>query len=580
MNIEQPKLETKAPWQESLLRRLLRYLLLLMIIVIAAIAFGANVFFTALQNREDRLDDAVLTLINTFGIFSITLLLLVYLSISSRVSAAVRIASGFLLFLILMSPLYIRPKLDGNLRIIGYRFVWQARHDEKLEIPQLSTVSKLLPPLEPTEYDYPQFLGPHRTATLPNTRLNTDWENNPPELVWRRPIGAGWSAFSVVGNNAYTLEQRGKSELVTCSNVETGKLIWIHSESTRHETVPGGIGPRSTPTVVDSRVYTIGATGIFLCLDAQTGQVIWRKELVEQTPAQINASQKLVAWGRSASPLVHQAIVVVPAGGLDSGTQHSLIAFDRVTGDEVWKGGDEQISYSSPVLLTLADTEQIVITNESSVTGHDPTNGTVLWKYARRGKSSRDANCSQPVAIGNDRLLLTKGYGLGAEVIEVTSAEELDQFQAEQVWANRRVLKTKFTSAVIHEGHAYALSDGTLECVDLETGDLIWNGRQTNQGDYGHGQILLAGENLLILSEIGELAVVPATPDRFQELGLAKVLKGVTWNTLCLNDDRLLIRNGQESACFKLSLLGNAAERATEKTTVKINEADELTADR
>jgi outer membrane protein assembly factor BamB len=94
--------------------------------------------------------------------------------------------------------------------------------------------------------------------------------------------------------------------------------------------------------------------------------------------------------------------------------------------------------------------------------------------------------------------------------------------------------------------------------VELTAGTRKWK-----QGRYGHGQILGVGDQLLILAEDGRLALVGASPDRFLELGSIQALEGKTWNNLCLYGNRLLIRNGEEAACYELPSQ-NALSSATE----------------
>jgi outer membrane protein assembly factor BamB len=255
-----------------------------------------------------------------------------------------------------------------------------------------------------------------------------------------------------------------------------------------------------------------------------------------------------VAWGRAASPLIVDDLVIVPAGGPKGGPHVSLIAFDKHSGDEIWRGGDQQISYSSPVLATMLGVRQILIVNENSASGHDVTTGRELWSYPWPGGSSTNASVSQAVAIDDNGVLLSKGYGGGAEMLRL-SHDERGLWYIVSEWKNPRVLKTKFTNVAVRDNYGYGLSDGILECVDLQNGKSQWK-----RGRYEHGQILLVGNVLLVLTETGELVMVDGTPDGHHELGRLQALTGKTWNTLCLYGNHLLIRNGEEAACYQLTL--------------------------
>ncbi|HTN77540.1 MAG TPA: PQQ-binding-like beta-propeller repeat protein [Pirellulaceae bacterium] len=420
---------------------------------------------------------------------------------------------------------------------------------EKLEVQ--ATEQARNPLLETTPEDFPQFLGPQRNACLPGPLLARDWQADPPKLVWKRPIGAGWSGFSVVNNMAITLEQRGDEELVTCYEVATGKPIWSHAEQGRHSTVLGGIGPRSTPTIHQGRVYTVGAAGVLLCLDGATGKVLWRVDLLKQFGTDLATDLAEIAWGRAASPLIVDDLVVVPAGG-PPGKFTSLAAFKQETGEIVWRGGDRQISYASPALATVVGVRQILSVNEDTVTGHDPTTGAELWFAPWPGDSGGNASTSQPQVIGDNQVLVTKGYGTGAKLLQLSQKE--GKLAAETVWELSQALKTKFTNGAIVDGHIYALSDGVLECVEVQTGEAKWKGKRRRAGDYGQGQLLAVGDLLLIQCEDGDVALVAASPESLQELGRFPALEGQTWNTLCLFGKYLLVRNGEEAACYELPL--------------------------
>jgi outer membrane protein assembly factor BamB len=328
--------------------------------------------------------------------------------------------------------------------------------------------------------------------------------------------------------------------------VSSGKLVWKCVMAGRHEAPMGGVGPRSTPTIHQGRIYTIGGMGRLLCLDGRDGKVIWEKDLLAETGSDKGAEAQAVMWGRAGSPLVvaDLGLLVVPGGGRN-GAATSLIAYDLTTGAARWRGGTSQISYVSPTLATLAGRRQVISVNEADVSGHDCESGAVLWQHTWPGSSSGNASCSQPHPLSGDRILLSKGYGEGAEMIRI--GESNGRFTVETVWKNSRVLKTKFTNLTIAGEHAFGLSDGILECVRLDDGKSRWK-----KGRYGHGQVLGVGDLILVLAENGQLALVEADPQKHVELGRIDALQGKTWNSIALYGKLLLIRNAQEAACFEL----------------------------
>jgi outer membrane protein assembly factor BamB len=399
--------------------------------------------------------------------------------------------------------------------------------------------------------DFPGFLGAERSGIVPNVRLARDWNDRPPQQVWRRPIGEGWSAFSIVNGYAVTMEQRGDDQVVSACDAQTGEPIWSHAMPGRFSHVLGGIGPRSTPTIDEGRVYALGARGRLVCLDGATGRTIWEKDLLQEYGVTAEQEFRSIQYGRSNSPLVFDDLVIIPAGGNVGERIASLAAFDKRTGEMIWEGGKRQISFSSPRRATLAGVEQVLIVNENTMSGHDPVSGEVLWEHPWPGRTASDSSSSQAVPVPPDRVFVSKGYGGGALLVRL-SARPDGRIDVTEVWRASRVLRTKFTQVVIRDGYVYGLSDGTLECADLESGERIWK-----KGRYGHGQILGVGDLLLILSESGELSLIEPTPDEPNRvLGRIQALEGLTWNNLALSGDLLLVRNSREAAAFRLPLEG------------------------
>ena len=410
------------------------------------------------------------------------------------------------------------------------------------------------------EFDFPQFLGPQRNATIAGRRLNPDWSQHAPREIWKHPVGLGWSGFVVVNDAALTQEQRGQDECVTCYDLNTGDLLWINRTPCRHEDTMamGRVGPRATPTVNDGLVYAQGATGWLQCLDGKDGSVVWRVflpesigvEMIQATNSEgyvYEFENSPLAWGRSSAPLIVGDKVVVSAGGPTGGPFQTLLAFDKKTGEPKWSGGDQMISYGSPSLVELGGVSQVVVIAEAQAMGFAPEDGRTLWQHERSGASNGDANCSQVTVVSGTELLMTKGYAKGGELVRVLPDGE--GFTTETVWANPRVLKTKFTNPVLLDGFAYALSDGFVECTDVATGRRQWKKR----GRFGHGQLLLVGDKLLIQSEHGVLYLVAASPAGYEQLGEMKTIEGLCWNTLCLAGDYLLVRSESEMACYQLT---------------------------
>jgi len=362
--------------------------------------------------------------------------------------------------------------------------------------------------------------------------------------LWRQPIGGGWSGFAAVNGYAVTLEQRGAQELVTCYRAATGELMWVDSVDARHETFLGGIGPRSTPTIYDGDVYTLGGTGKLRCLRGATGQLRWQVDLPAQFGHTSAHEMAAIAWGRASSPLVFGDSLVLPAGG-SADRRKSLVKLDRQTGSIRWEAGSYQTAYSSPVRATLDNVDQILAVLEDHVVAHSTQTGELLWEHPWPGKSNADANVSQPVVLPDNHVFLSKGYGGGCTLLRITRSDET--FYVEPLYRHRNAMRTKYTNVCWRGDHLWGLDDGILSCIEWRTGKRLWK-----QGRFGHGQLLRVNDFLFVLSEGGELVIVRATPDRLDVVQQFPALPGKTWNNLCVHGGLLLLRNDQEAVCYEL----------------------------
>jgi outer membrane protein assembly factor BamB len=381
--------------------------------------------------------------------------------------------------------------------------------------------------------DYPRFLGPAANATVTGARLVTDWKARPPRQVWRHPVGAGWSSFAIASGHAVTQEQRGEDELVVCYGLATGDVEWTHADKVHFDEVIGGEGPRATPTIAGGRVYAVGATGILNCLDGATGAAIWSHDFVKENGAHVNE------WGKACSPLVFEKRVIVSAGGKEG---RSLVAYQTDTGELAWSGGNDRSGYGSPILAELAGEMEILIFNHGGLAAHDPSSGKVIWEHPWQHEHP---NVSQPAWNGN-RVLVSSGYGVGCELLEVRKTA--DAIAPATLWKGAS-LKSKLSNIVIRDGFAYGLDDGILACIDLADGHRAWK-----QGRYGHGQLLLVGDVFIVQCESGDLALVAARSDACEQLARISVLSDKTWNHPAFRPPFLLVRNHKEAACYELPL--------------------------
>lgn len=383
--------------------------------------------------------------------------------------------------------------------------------------------------------DFPQFLGPNRDGVLPGPKLETNWTAHPPALVWRQKIGAAWSGFAIVGDRAVTQEQQGDEECVVTYDLLTGKELWRHRNPARYNTTIAGDGPRATPTVVSNRVFTFGGTGLLNCLDLATGRVLWSHDVVQES------GSKVLPWGCASSPLLANDLVIVHGGDHSA---RSLFAFRAADGQPAWSAGNTNGGYAPPLLATLAGVPQVLAFNQHSVSAHDPATGATFWE---RPWGRGQVVCATPVVVNSNRVLFSSGYGVGAELLEVSAATNGPP-TVSLVWKSLR-MKSKFAHLFVRDGCVFGLDDGIFACVDLKDGSQRWK-----EGRYGHGQGLLVGELYLLMAESGELVLLQPTPAAPNELARFRVFNSKTWNPIALSGDLLLVRNDQEAAGLRLAL--------------------------
>lgn len=437
-------------------------------------------------------------------------------------------------------------RVDGLTGGTSVDFVWRWNTATRAEIPSLAATSALQGHADlsnSTAADYAQYLGPTRSGEQSHVHLAKDWERTPPRLMWRREVGAGWSAFAVVGKYAFTQEQRGPQEVVACYRISDGMQVWSHTDEARFDSSMGGIGPRATPTVADKKVYTVGATGILNALEGTTGALIWKVDILQDNQG------SNIDHGVCGSPLVlGEWVIVSPTGNNSS----SLVAYDRETGKKVWHAGKDRASYGSPMLTEIDGVRQILLNTAEGLTAHDAATGEILWDYPWTNTSH--VNCSQPIphAGAPDQVFVSTAYGTGSALLKIDHSS--GGWTVKPIW-NSHEMKTKFTTPVLHEGYVYGLDDGILECVDLTNGKRKWKG-----GRYQHGQILMSHDVLIVQAEGGEVALVEMDPKRLVELGKIPALTGKTWNNPALAGPYLLVRNDHEAACYRLPVESPADE--------------------
>jgi outer membrane protein assembly factor BamB len=409
---------------------------------------------------------------------------------------------------------------------------WNTAKSPFPNVPSLSPeVDKAI-----TSAEWPGFRGTDRMGHTKTPKLATDWKANPPKLLWKKPVGAGWSSFAVAGSYAFTQEQRGAYEVTVCYDVNTGSEWWSQQREARFDEPMGGPGPRSTPTLADGAVFVASPSGVLQRLKAGTGEVVWQQDFKKL------AGRDPPMWGYASSPLVTHSLVIIFAGGKDN---KGVMAFDAATGQARWSVACGPESYSSPQLSKVLGEDTLLMLTNDGLLLLDPATGKVRLNYAWKFAGYR---ALQPTVIGDDVVLLPTPMSEGTRAIRLSKKEE--QLVAEDLWTSKH-MKPDFTELIAHKGYLYGIDGSMFGCVDLKTGTRVWK-----DGRYGKGEAVLleSADQILISAENGRVVLLQADPTAHKELTSFQALKGKTWNHPVLVGDKLLVRNGSEAACYALPI--------------------------
>ena len=368
----------------------------------------------------------------------------------------------------------------------------------------LAAALSLFPTATPAAEDWPQWRGPNRDGISRETGLLQSWPEGGPPLIFRADgLGAGYSTVAIADGRIHTLGMLSGREWVITLDAKTGAKLWAtpHADAYRDGR---GDGPRGVPTVIDGKVYALGAKGQLSALDAASGQVLWTVNLLERFGA------RNVGWGISESPLVLEDRVLVSPGSRRVG----FAAFDRETGELLWGTEGDEAGYASPLPVDLEGAPHIVYFSGERAAGIRPDDGGLLWSYRRA--SNRTANIATPVLVSNRgnaaEVFLSSDYGTGGALLELR-ADGAGGVTAEEKYFTRNMRAHQMTP-VLHEGVLYGFSGSIFSALDIETGALFWRDRSIRKG-----ALIFADNRLYVFSERGDVALVEPSRAGYEERG-------------------------------------------------------------
>jgi outer membrane protein assembly factor BamB len=389
--------------------------------------------------------------------------------------------------------------------------------------------------------DWPQWLGPHRDGSSPETVA--PWKESL-KILWRQPAGEGNSG-PVVADGRVFIHAKVKDqdkEQVDAFDAKTGKPLWQVQYSRAAFKSLYGNGPRATPTVAGGHLYTFGITGVLNCFDTATGAEVWRVDTVERFKA------PKPFFGMSCSPLVEDNRLFLNVGGKGA----SVVAFDRDKGNVLWQSQDDRASYSSPIALDQGDARQVIFLTQQGLISLKPTDGTLYWRFPLVDQLLESS--TTPVRCGDILLASSITYGSVGLRLETKDGKP----DASKVWKNDMLTSYFSTPVAVGTDTIYMVTgtkppafsnQATLHCIEARTGKELW--QRPKVGKY-HASLLRTGDDkLLMLEEAGSLVLLQPDTKEYRELARAKVC-GETWAHPALADGKLYIRDDKELLCVEL----------------------------
>jgi outer membrane protein assembly factor BamB len=390
--------------------------------------------------------------------------------------------------------------------------------------------------------DWPQYRGPNRDGISAEPAVLRSWSPDGPRVLWKVPIGEGYSQVVAAKGRLFTLDTRGDDEQAVALDAATGKQVW-RVRIDRKLVNDQGNGPRSTPTVDGDLLYVLSASGRLAALRAANGQTVWQHDL----RAEYGATPP--NWGVASSPLVEGNLLLVHVGG--SGNR-SIMAFDKTSGKPAWGSQSDAAGYAAPIAVTVRGVRQAIFFTGGAVVSVAPKDGRLYWRIPWH--TDFDVNASTPVFFPPDKLFVSSGYDTGGGLFQIRVSG--NDVTAVEVWRSRE-MKNQFSSSVLHNGTLYGFDNATLKALDAATGKERWK-----QRGFGHGSLILAGGQLVVLSDRGKLALLEATPEEYRERGSTQVLEGKCWTAPSLANGRLYLRNQEQLVALDWSAPKGAAAKA------------------
>ena len=376
-----------------------------------------------------------------------------------------------------------------------------------------------------------QWRGSNRDGVYQANNIQKSWLTAGPTEIWSvSNIGKGFSSPAVTADRVYATGLiDGKGYLFAFD--KTGKQIY--KKSYGDEWAKSYPGARTTPTVVDDRIYVVSGVGVVVCLNASNGSIVWSVDMKREFGCRV------LKWGFSESALIDGDKVICTPGG----PEVTMAALDRHTGKTIWTcTGDGDLSaYCSPVLVQHGNRRLILTMTQRAAIGVDADTGEFLWSH--KHVTEYDIHPNTPI-YKDGMVYVVSGYGTGGQMLKLN----VEGSKVTKIWSDEE-LDSQHGAAVLVNGYIYGSGHKNRgwKCLDWETGKLAYSSRE-----FGKGNIIYADDMLICYTEAGELGLVEPNPKAFTFAGSIKIEKGSDqhWAHPVVDEGRLYLRHGDALMVF------------------------------
>lgn len=404
--------------------------------------------------------------------------------------------------------------------------------------------------------DWPDWRGVHRDGIWIETGIVEKFDSCVIEHKWSVPVGSGYSGPTVSNGKVYLtdlIEKPSQTEGVLCFDEQTGKKVWEFRYDCPYEGVGYTAGPRASVVINHGKAYSLGTMGNLFCFNAENGKVIWQKDLNKEYEI------RMPTWGIAATPLLVDEKIILQLSGSDNAC---VVAFDKNTGDEIWRNLNDIAAYSAPILIEKNGKRVVVVWTAESLSGLSPKTGKVFWRIP--WKVGSGMSISTPV-LYKDYIFVSCFYS-GSLLVKLGN----DYTSAEIVWQrsgeserNTDALHCVINTPVIIDDFIYGVdSYGELRCLELATGDRVWEDQTAvKRNRWANIHFIQNGKKTWMFNEHGELIISELSPNGFNEISRAKLIEptkkqhplGVTWTHPAFANKHIFVRNDKELVCADLS---------------------------